>query len=327
MLISGVLKRYIVADVRSDSGNSYLEHTWAAPDPPVPLPRIAETAPPSGVPETHGRTGSHKPVLVTVPVHNEAKLLRSSIERLDAGLAASGLSYTLSIVEDGSTDGTREVITSLQGDYPGLIARTSPNRLGRGLALRRIWTEIDSDIYVFVDADLASGPSSVLDVVSEVERGADVVTGSRYCPGALVHRPPLRRLTSMAYNRIVQGMFHEGIRDHQCGLKAFNHKALTTLIPLSRENTWAWDTEALILAKYSGLKVVEVPIEWTEFRSQRTPLKRLTSDIFLHGESIARLWDRTRGQVLTSESDLDGLPARVVIKRIATRGTSSDPVE
>jgi glycosyltransferase involved in cell wall biosynthesis len=267
-----------------------------------------------------------KTVLVTVPVHNEAKLLRSSIETLDAGLAQSGLPYTLSIVEDGSTDETIDVIDELQPQFPNLIVRTSEERLGRGLALRRLWTELDADIYAFVDADLASGPASVAEVVRAVEGGADVATGSRYCPGSVVHRPPLRRLVSMAYNRIVQGMFQESIRDHQCGLKAFSRHALSTLMPLSRENTWAWDTEALILATYSGLQVVEVPIEWTEFRSSRTPLGRLSSDVFLHGESVARLWDRTRS---TERRDLPVHHVRtnhVTRKRMGARGTVREPV-
>jgi glycosyltransferase AglD len=265
-------------------------------------------------------------VLVTVPVHNEAKLLRSSIETLESGLARSGLSYTLAIVEDGSTDNTTQIISSLESEFPKLIVRSNRERLGRGLALRRLWSELDSDIYVFVDADLASGPTSVEEVVRAVRSGADVATGSRYCPESVVHRPPLRRMVSMAYNRLVQFVFRESIRDHQCGLKAFNRHALSTLLPLSRENTWAWDTEALVLATYCGLKVVEVPIEWTEFRSSRTPLGRLTSDVFLHGESVAHLWDRTRRSGLRAPPAYGGQTTPVARKRMGARGTIREPL-
>jgi glycosyltransferase AglD len=264
-------------------------------------------------------------ILVTLPVHNEAKLLRSSFEKLDAGLSASGLPYRLSIVEDGSTDQTTDVIAAIEAQYPKLIVRTSRARLGRGLALRRLWSETEADIYVFVDADLASGPSSVADVVHAIQGGADVATGSRYCPGSVVHRPPLRHLVSRAYNQIVQGIFQEPIRDHQCGLKAFNRKALNLLLPLSQESTWAWDTEALVLATYSGLRVVEVPIEWTEYRSSRTPLARLTSDVFLHGESVARLWNRTRNLRSTLVPPASARTGPASRKPMGARGTVREP--
>jgi glycosyltransferase involved in cell wall biosynthesis len=204
-------------------------------------------------------------------------------------MAGSGLNYRLSIAEDGSTDGTPDVIRRLKTEFPNLLVSTGPARRGRGLALRQLWSEVDADIYAFVDADLAAGPPALLKVISEVENGADVATGSRYCHGALVRRPPLRQLVSRAYNRFVRMTFGENIRDHQCGLKAFTRDAKTRLLAMSQEDSWAWDTEVLVLAKRSGMRVVEVPVEWYEHRWTRTPIRRLLSDVYLHGTSILRV--------------------------------------
>lgn len=237
-------------------------------------------------------------VLVTLPVHNEAELLYESTHRLAEGLDGASLRYELSIAEDGSTDDTLSVIARLKAEFPNLVVRTSRKRLGRGLALRKLWSQVDADIYAFVDADLASGPEAVLRVVKEAENGADVVTGSRYCPGSVVKRPALRHVISLAYNRIVRLAFHESISDHQCGLKAFTHDAFSKLLSVCREETWAWDTEALVLATLTGLRVVEVPVEWTEYRSVRTPILRLFSDISMHGESLIHLKQRVMSQHL-----------------------------
>jgi len=230
-----------------------------------------------------------KSVLVTIPAHNEAAMLGASVRELARGLDASGLNYRLSIAEDGSTDGTVEVIRQLQSEFPRLLVSTSPERRGRGLALRELWSGADADIFAFVDADLATGPSAVANVIAAVQGGADVATGSRYVPGAIVHRPALRGIVSRAYNRMVQLTFHESVHDHQCGLKAFSREAMTTIFGMTREDSWAWDTEAIVLATLAGLHVVEVPVEWTEYRGAHTPIGRLLSDVYLHGVSVVRL--------------------------------------
>jgi glycosyltransferase involved in cell wall biosynthesis len=228
-------------------------------------------------------------VLVTIPVCNEAAMLDASLHRLVRDLDASGISYRLSVAEDGSSDATPAVLQRLQAEFPSLLVSTSPHRRGRGWALRHMWSEIDADIYAFVDADLAAGPTALIDVVSAVQRGADVATGSRYCAGAIVRRPPLRDLVSRGYNWIVRRTFGDHIEDHQCGLKAFTRESMADLLTMSRENSWAWDTEVLVLAELAGMRVAEVPVEWTEYRVARTPIRRLLSDIYLHGASLLRL--------------------------------------
>jgi len=228
-------------------------------------------------------------ILITIPVRNEEVMLDASFRALVAGLVGSGLNYRLSIAEDGSTDGTPAVIQRLMAEFPNLLVSSSRIRRGRGLALRQMWSQVDADIYAFVDADLAAGPPALIRVITEVQQGADVATGSRYCEGAQVRRPPVRQLVSRAYNRFVRMTFDENIRDHQCGLKAFSREAMTRLFSMTHEDSWAWDTEVLVLAERSGMRVSEVPVEWSETRWTRTPMRRLLSDVYLHGSSILRL--------------------------------------
>jgi glycosyltransferase AglD len=230
-----------------------------------------------------------KSVLVTIPVRNEARFLEGSIRHVMQELATTGWNCRLSVAEDGSTDGTPQVIEQLQREFPNLLVRTSRERLGRGCALRQIWAEADADIYAFADADLAAGPPALVNVIAQVANGADVATGSRYSPGAVVRRPPLRREVSLAYNRLVRMVFGGTILDHQCGLKAFSRDAKNQLFAMTRENSWAWDTEVLVLAERAGMRVVEVPVEWTEYRGRRTPIRRLLSDVYLHGSALLRL--------------------------------------
>lgn len=236
-------------------------------------------------------------VLVTLPIHNEERMLYDSVHKLIEGLNASGLRYRLSLAEDGSVDGTMGIMKDLQAEFPDIIVRSAPQRQGRGAALRKLWREVDANIYVFTDADLAAGPTALISVVDEVGRGADVAIGSRYCTGANVHRPPLRDWVSRGYNRLVRLLFHDQIRDHQCGLKAFRRGAVVRLMEMTREESWAWDTEVLVIASLSGMRVVEVPIEWHEYRYPRTPIRRLISDVLLHGRSLIRLKSGLAGRL------------------------------
>jgi glycosyltransferase involved in cell wall biosynthesis len=239
------------------------------------------------------RTGEARPgegrVLLTIPAHNEEGILYESVYRIIDGLKGTGLDYRLAIAEDGSTDGTGQEIDRLQAEIPGLTVQRLPTRVGRGLALRSLWSSVDAEVYAFMDADLPAEPAALVDVVHAIDDGADVATGSRYCIGAEVHRPPVRSLTSLAYNGLVRFLFQEPIRDHQCGIKAFRREALRVLLPASHEDSWAWDTEILLLALRMRFQVAEVPVVWTERRYRRTPLHRLGSDIRLHGTSLIRL--------------------------------------
>ena len=248
-------------------------------------------------------------LLVTLPAHNEADRLYESVHRVHDQLRQSGRDFVLSIAEDGSTDGTGAVIERLQREFPTLVVQRDAVKIGRGLALRRLWSSVDAEAYVFIDADLPSDPAAIESVVRAVESGADVATGSRYCPGAEVHRPPLRSLVSLVYNSLVRFLFHESIRDHQCGLKAFKKEALVPLLAASHEDSWTWDTEILVLAVWAGLTVVEVPIEWTELRFHRTPFRRTLADIQLHGSALLRLRDELGTRVRKPARAPHGLPS------------------
>jgi glycosyltransferase AglD len=231
-------------------------------------------------------------LLVTIPVHNERARIEATVSSLRNSLPSVGISYRLSISEDGSTDGTPRVILGLQREFPELITITDPEKRGRGYALRNLWSALPAEIYAFTDADLAAGPEALGSVIQAIRNGADVATGSRYKKGARVSRPPLRSFVSRIYNWLVRTTFRDRIYDHQCGVKAFSRSALQTLLPLSKEDSWFWDTEILVLAKQSGLRVEEIPVTWSERKYKQTPLRRLLSDILLHGAGFVRLAGR-----------------------------------
>ena len=222
-------------------------------------------------------------VLVTVPVWNEERFIEPCVRGLRRALGSTSWDWRIAIAEDGSTDGTRAILHRLEDEFGDLIVVSNIEKLGRGLALRRLWKDRNEDVFVFVDADMASTPASVLSVAEAAVNGAPVVTGSRYVENAVVHRPPVRSLVSLGYNWLSRTLFRESIQDHQCGLKAFRREALDILLPLTKEDSWFWDTEVLVLAARSGFGVEELPIIWSEPKTERTRWRRLLEDVYLHG--------------------------------------------
>ena len=230
-------------------------------------------------------------VLVTIPAHNEAKFLTEAVRRVRTALVAHGVPFVLSIAEDGSTDASPQILSELRAEYPDLLVRSVPRKLGRGRALRELWTTVDAAVYAFIDADLASDPQYLLRAIDLVRGGGDVAIGSRYASGAVVSRPPLRSTVSQAYNWLLRTLLNDDIRDHQCGLKALSRPVVRTVLPLATEDSWFWDSEILVLAVRNGFKVAEFPVVWREMKNDRTGVSRLLSDLLIHGSGIIRLLD------------------------------------
>jgi hypothetical protein len=262
---------------------------------------VTRTLPPSRIPRPPR-------VLVTLPVRDEAPRLIAALEAVDNAFRTSGLDYRLSVAEDGSTDGTKKMLPAIASRFPGLLVQEADSALGRGRALRSLWSQSHFDIYCFTDTDLAAGEQALVAAVEKIHEGADIVTGSRYAPGAHTARPPVRELVSRIYNLMLRLAFNENITDHQCGLKAFSLDAIARLLPHSQEDSWFWDTEMLVLGLTAGYPIVEMPVTWTERKTQRTIWRRLASDVYLHGTGLIRLLRRVR----TASLLLPAAPGAVV---------------
>jgi glycosyltransferase involved in cell wall biosynthesis len=117
---------------------------------------------------------------VVMPVYNEKATLRRVVERV----LSVGLEIELLCVDDGSTDGSREVLLDLQKQWPQIRLFLQPRNMGKGSALRRGIQEAIGDYVIIQDADLEYDPSDYRQLLGPLEAGqADVVYGSRFLGG------------------------------------------------------------------------------------------------------------------------------------------------
>jgi hypothetical protein len=228
-------------------------------------------------------------IVATIPAHNEAKFLERAVRTVLQETVALGDDYCIVIAEDGSSDGSDEIAERLARNNPQIIHIHADKKLGRGLALKNAWKKVNGNIYAFVDCDLATDMKYYPQLIGAIRNGIDLATGSRYMSGAIVQRPALRGLVSKMYNLLIRAVFRTHVHDHQLGFKAFSSRVVGDLLSRCSSADWFWDTEIIVRSVREGYKLAEFPVEWIEKRGTRTPLDRLTKDIYIHGKGFLKL--------------------------------------
>ena len=216
---------------------------------------------------------------VVVPVYNEAASLTRQVRRLHDLLATSlPLSWRIVIADNGSTDETPRLADRLAAELPG-VAVLHLAAKGRGRALREAWTRSDAHVVAYTDVDLSTDLAALYPLVASVLSGyAEIAVGSRLLPGSRTTRGLKRELISRAYNRLLHVLLGARFRDAQCGFKAVRRDVAVALVPEVADQGWFFDTELLVRAQRHGLRIVELPVEWTDDPDSRVDIVRTATD-------------------------------------------------
>lgn len=203
-------------------------------------------------------------ISIVIPAYNEEDCIDQTLTEVVAELNRLGHPWEVLVVDDGSADRTREIVSTRQRAEPGIRLIAAPH-LGKGGAVRRGMIEAAGTWRFLADADL----SMPIHELSRFLPGpgvpvADILIGSREADGSSRieepwHRHALGRLFNVAAKLLVVG----GLSDTQCGYKLFSGRAASTLFPLQRLDGFGFDCEILFLAARAGFTVREVPVTWT----------------------------------------------------------------
>ncbi|NPA92573.1 MAG: polyprenol monophosphomannose synthase [Chloroflexi bacterium] len=208
-------------------------------------------------------------ITVVLPTYNEAE----NLPRLVSALFVLPLDLHILVVDDNSPDGTGEIAEKLKQQYPGrLDVLHRPAKAGLGpayLAGFRHAMQAQPDAIAQMDSDFSHPVEALPKMAAEMEAGADVVLGSRYVPGGrLDERWPLwRKALSTFGNFYARTILRIPVRDVTGGYRLWRRTALERL-PLERvrANGYIFQVEMAYLAHKIGLRMVEIPIYFTERR-------------------------------------------------------------
>jgi putative flippase GtrA len=216
---------------------------------------------------------------IVVPVHNEESDLPRSVARLHDYLTAQvPMSFRITIADNASTDGTADIADRLARRFAEVRA-VHLTQKGRGRALRQAWLESDADVLAYMDVDLSTDLSALLPLVAPLVSGhSDLAIGTRLHRGSRVVRGSTREFISRCYNLILRGTLAARFSDAQCGFKAIRRNVAQQLLPLVQDDGWFFDTELLVLAERSGLRIHEVPVDWTDDPDSRVDIVQTAKD-------------------------------------------------
>jgi len=223
---------------------------------------------------------------VVIPAYNEEKRLPRTLIEIDKYLRKWSKEYEIIVVNDGSKDGTSDVVRKLQSKIANLKLIDNKENRGKGYVVRQGLLSAQGEIRLFSDADNSTSIDHIEKMLPWFERGFDIVIGSRDIKGAVLDPPQpfFRRFVGNIFNLMVQiivGLW--GIWDTQCGFKAFSEKAAKDILPRCKVDRWAFDPEILIIGKKLGYKIKEVPVRWANDPNSKVKLKsifRMAWDLF-----------------------------------------------
>ena len=177
-----------------------------------------------------------------------------------------------------------------------------------------------------MDVDLSTDLAALLPLVAPLISGhSDLAIGTRLSRCSRVVRGPKREVISRSYNLLLRGALATGVSDAQCGFKAIRADVAHRLLPLVEDAGWFFDTELLVLAERSGLRIHEVPVDWIDDPDSRVDIVR-TAKADLAG--IARMLralatGRLPVAELRAQIGRQPLPARCPASRRAWSASSS----
>ena len=204
--------------------------------------------------------------LVIIPTYNE----KENIEKMVRKVFSLSKDFDLLIVDDGSPDGTAQIVKILQSEFSNrLFIEERKGKMGLGTAYIHgfKWALQRSYQYIFeMDCDFSHNPDDLIRLLDSCEKGSDVAVGSRYCTGGKVTNWPLGRIMMSYFASVyVRMVLWINIKDTTAGFVCYRRKVLETLeLDKIRFMGYAFQIEMKYKASRKGFVVSEVPIVFTD---------------------------------------------------------------
>jgi dolichyl-phosphate beta-glucosyltransferase len=221
---------------------------------------------------------------IVVPCYNEEKRLPRTIEQIERYLAGKGSVYELILVDDGSTDATRQIMDAAAKHNQRVRIQALRQNRGKGRALAEGVAAARGSEILVTDADLSTPIDELEKLQAEVRKGAGVAIASRALRASRVEisQPIYRVLMGKVFNLLVQVVLLPGIWDTQCGFKLFRADVAHDAFAQLTTDGFGYDPEVLYRAKQKGVRIAEVPVIWRNSAPTKVSPIKSSLDMFRH---------------------------------------------
>ena len=205
-------------------------------------------------------------ISIVIPAYNEERRLPNTLDSILEYLAAHRFpAAEILVVDDGSKDGTAQIVEQYSLRDPRIRLLRNPGNRGKGYSVRHGMLEAAGDWILFSDADL-SAPIEDLDTLlaAAPAHGAGIVIGSRAVDRSMVgvRQPLWREISGRTFNLVMRLVAGLPYRDTQCGFKLYSRGAARAVFPRQTLDGFSFDVEDLVIAKQLGLRAVEIAVHW-----------------------------------------------------------------
>jgi glycosyltransferase involved in cell wall biosynthesis len=198
---------------------------------------------------------------LVVPFYNPGPGFARRVADCVEVLGATGLTFEILAVSDGSTDHSEDSLPHLSSETLRVLQLEESQ--GNGAALREGLLQGRGRYLGFLNSDGALSPNLLMEFAKVVhEEGPDIAFGSKRHPESKVAYPPLRRLFSFSYEQLTRLLFRAPLRDTQTGIKVIRRDVLIAVLPSMVEKNFGFDLELFVVAREMGYSdFVEIPVE------------------------------------------------------------------
>src|SRR5207244_11521582 len=215
--------------------------------------------------DAEGRTrGMTAEISIVIARCNEALRRPASLDRVQRHLATISVPAEVIVVDDGSRDTTVQLVRERAARWPQLSLVVAERNGGKGGAVRLGMAAARGRYRICRDADLSVPIDDMEKLLRPLRAGAGVAIASRGLRESQVelHQPWYRETMGKIFNRLVRIFVLGGVRDTQCGFKAFTAEVADRVFPELQTRGFGFDVEVLYRAQQAGYKIVEIPTRW-----------------------------------------------------------------
>lgn len=217
---------------------------------------------------------------VIIPAYNEGERITKTLESVNEYLKKQNYDYEIIVVANNCTDNTDEVVKREQQHINNLkLLDLGPGVPGKGGAVKEGFLKAQGQYIMFMDADNATKINELDHFWPQIEKGYNVVIGSRDIEGAKLDKaqPWYKELAGKMGNILIQIVAVPGVHDTQCGFKLFSKEAVDKIFNVQKLGGWGFDIEVLALARQYGFKIAEEPVTWHDMAGSKVNLSTYLS--------------------------------------------------
>lgn len=191
-------------------------------------------------------------ISIVVPAYNEAESFPELLSQIQDAVAPMNRSFEVIIVDDGSNDGSVEVLKSLKEKYPFLKVLSFRKNYGKSAALSEGFKIVQGKYVITMDADLQDDPHEIPNLIAKLEEGYDLVSGWK----KKRHDPLSKTIPSRLFNFVTSRITGIRIHDFNCGLKAYRQQVVKDMTVYGELHRFL-----PVLAHWNGFRVGEIVVQ------------------------------------------------------------------